>query len=264
MCLQHPGLVWVMLDWWILHWDTEGIEPTQEQAPVSYGLVMGTFGTNCIYTVGRVVKVRDRMRPELVSQCKIHHRSRQSQNRDCFLRWKSNDVCGISEWHLGKYQVQPVFLVQWKNPPQQSLANQRFSNIGMSLFEKKKVKSNAPCWNLFANLHEIWTSLIHFMRILITGCAWYFATLLLPNLLPPKSFDFWPPKTVLRLASGVTLWIVQDLPSPRAREWLGTSFWDSGLSHMTHLSRFLGWNDAIVRNNSSICTSPSEFALIHQ
>jgi len=24
--------------WWILHWDTEGIEPTREETPVSYGL----------------------------------------------------------------------------------------------------------------------------------------------------------------------------------------------------------------------------------
>jgi len=31
-------------------------------------IVMGTFGTNRIYTVGRVVKVRDSMRPEIAPE----------------------------------------------------------------------------------------------------------------------------------------------------------------------------------------------------
>jgi len=56
-------------------WDTEGIEPAREQTPhlirsatltirpTEYpSHVMGTFGTNRIYSVGRMVKVADRMR----------------------------------------------------------------------------------------------------------------------------------------------------------------------------------------------------------
>ena len=73
--------------WWILHWDTEGIEPTRKETPISCGLrpwplgqpciydwyrtipshVMGSFGTNCIYTVGRVVRVWDHKRSEFPS-----------------------------------------------------------------------------------------------------------------------------------------------------------------------------------------------------
>jgi len=111
---------------WILHWDTEGIEPTREETPNSYGVrplplgqpciydwyrmflspVMGTFGTNRIYTVGRVVRVWhhrrleflprgfDSLRISMQNSSQSHSPGRGRESASLWTRG-SISVCGV-------------------------------------------------------------------------------------------------------------------------------------------------------------------------